>query len=414
MITLLRLALRNAQRNVTRSLLTALTVSLGTMVLTVALAWIGGVFGEVLGTAADGAGHARVVDPEFAERESMMPLYEHVTGVTARVEALRAVPGVVDVVPRIVTGVTVSVGDEIGDVFALLFGAPTAYFRDRMGLEKAVIEGTFFPGASPKEILIGATLAKRSGLKPGDEVVLFGQTQDGSISPIRGPVVGIVQTGTALVDQGAFVDLSRVQYLADTEDAATEILVFTADRDDAETLAVAVAAHPAAAGLTVQPWHTRDPWAGILAIIGVVRTVLTATVVFITALGVWNTMMMSVLERTSEIGVMRSMGLGRVETVFLFVVEATGIALLGGLFGVAVGGLGGWYLEVQGVTLGEKTVATFGSDIPLRTTLHGDMNADVAMTALGLALVMAFVGAALPSLRAALIQPVEAMRTRGR
>jgi putative ABC transport system permease protein len=133
--------------------------------------------------------------------------------------------------------------------------------------------------------------------------------------------------------------------------------------------------------------------------------------VFITALGVWNTMMMSVLERTAEIGVMRSMGLGRIGTVALFAIEASGIAALGGALGVAVGSAVGAWLEATGVTLGEKTVATFGSDIPLKTTLHGDISFEIAGTAFVLALVMALIGSALPSLRAASIQPVEAMRT---
>lgn len=408
---LLRLAARNVRRNATRSMLTALMVAVGTAVLTIAMSWIAGVFGDVLGTAADGAGHVRLVDPQYAEREATMPLYEHVTGVTEKAATLAALPGVQRVSPRIVTGVTVSVDDEIGDVFALLFGAPHDYLRDQMRLERNVVDGRFFPGASPKEVLIGVTLAHRSGLKVGDDVVLFGTTQDGSISPIRGPVVGIVQSGTALVDQGAFVSLQRAQYLADIEDGATELLVFGPDRDDADALAAVVAASPVATGHVVQPWHVRDPWAGILAIVGVVRTVLTTTVVFITALGVWNTMMMSVLERTAEIGVMRSMGLGKLGTVALFVFEAAAIAVAGGAIGVAAGSAVGAWLEREGVTLGDDTIATFGSDIPLKTTLYGDINGEIVATAFALALVMAIIGSALPSLRAASIQPVEAMRT---
>ncbi len=411
MMLLLRLAVRNARRNTVRTLLTALTVTFGTAVLTVAMAWITGVFGDVLGTAADAAGHVRVVDPDFASREQMNPLYEHVTGVAARAEAIAAMPGVSDVAPRIMTGVSVSVGDEIGEVFALAMGAPKAYYERRMRFDEHLVEGSIFPGQSPKEIVLGATVAKRAGVKIGDDIVLFGQTQDGSMSPLRGPLVGIVHTGTAAIDQGAFVLLERMMYMADIDDAATEILVFGEDRDDAPALAATVSAAPELNGLTVQAWTHREPWSGMLAIADVVRGILVAIVVFITALGVWNTMMMSVMERTSEIGVMRSMGLSRMGAVFLFVSEAGGIAVLGGLLGVAIGGAAARYLEVVGVTLGEATTAQFPSDIPMKATLYADMRPDIAMTAFLLALLMAAIGSALPSLRAASIAPVEAMRT---
>ena len=60
-------------------------------------------------------------------------------------------------------------------------------------------------------------------------------------------------------------------------------------------------------------------------------------IVFITGLGVLNTMFMSVLERTGEIGVMRAFGLRRWQTVGLFFVEAVAIAAVGGVAGLALG-----------------------------------------------------------------------------
>jgi putative ABC transport system permease protein len=248
--------------------------------------------------------------------------------------------------------------------------------------------------------------------KVGDEVVLLGQTHDGSLYSVIGRTVGIVSAGNALVDQAAFLPLGHVQFLTDLDGRATELLVYAEDPDQAPDVASALAADPQFRGLQVEPWSSREPWNGFLAITGVVQAVLFVTIVFVTALGIWNTMMMSVLERTGEIGVMRAMGLTRRGAVLLFVAEAVMIATVGSAAGVALGALGGTYLELYGVELGEQVTQNMDASLPIQTTLYADMSPDVAGQALLLGFCMAVVGTALPALRAASIQPVEAMRAR--
>jgi len=406
-ILLLRLAVRNARRNVVRTALTASTVALGTAVLTTALAWIGGVFGSIIETSANSVGHVRVVQPAYAAREDLFPLYENIANAREIVDTVSEIDGVTAAYPRIVSGVTVSAGDEIGEHFSLLYGADVAWFRERMDFDALMAAGTFFE--RPDDIVLGATIAERTGATVGGEVILLGQTQDGSISPLKGRVVGVVSAGTALMDQAAFVSLERMQYLADMDGGATEILVYAEHRDDAGELATRVAAE--VGDLKAEAWSAREPWASLLSIVVVIRTTLAGFIVFITALGVWNTMMMSVMERTSEIGVLRAMGLTGRGTLFLFVSEALMIATLGGLLGVCIGGLGGAYLEIYGVSIGSDVTQNLSTDFPFQQTMYADMNLEVALTAFGLGMLMAVVGSALPSARAASIKPVEAMRT---
>jgi putative ABC transport system permease protein len=411
MTLIVRLALRNASRNLTRTALTALTVLFGTGLLTLALSWMEGVFGQLLGTSAAQAGHVRLVDPDYLAREQLFPLYEHLPDAGPLAQRFAAKPGVVAAYPRILTGVTITASEEIGENFALATGAPLAWYTEQLHLDADVATGRWFTGAEG-EIVLGATVAERIGAKVGQEIVLVGQTQDGAVSPWKGTLVGVVSTGSALVDQGAFLPLEPVQYLADIGGGATELLLYGSDRDDAATLGAQLAADPDSAGMVVQAWSHRDPWAGMIAISTIVRRVLNTVIVFITALGVWNTMMMSVLERTGEIGVMRSMGLTRLGTVALFVLEALAIAALGGVAGVAIGALGGLYLETYGVELGDQLTQNLDAAIPFQTRLYADVTLPVLVRSFGLGLAMALFGAGVPSLRAASIQPVEAMRER--
>lgn len=418
---LLSLAARNATRNLIRTGLTASIVVFGTAFLVLGMSWVNGVFGQLTGLAAAGSGHVRVANTEFVRREDLMPLYENITDTAPVVDAITKVPGATGVFPRIVSGVTVTAGDEIGDVFGLCVGAPMGWYTDQLDLDAKIQAGRMLENDG--EIVLGVTLAERVGAVIGTEVVLVGQTQDGSLSPIKGTVVGIAQAGNALIDQEAFVTLEKARYLVDIPNGATEVLIYGDDRNGATALRDAVIAAlgptsgatvgegPSDQKLVVQAWSDRDPWRGFVNMGAYIQGWISGIIVFITALGVWNTMMMSVLERTGEIGVMRAMGLSRLGAVSLFVVEALAIAVIGGALGVALGAIPAYYwLELHGVSLGETVVQNLS--IPFSNRMYGDFSWDIAVRGFLLALAMALVGSALPAWHAASIQPVEAMRSK--
>jgi ABC-type lipoprotein release transport system permease subunit len=405
------LALRNAARNVVRTALTAGMVVLGVGLLSIMFAWVDGVSSTMTESGADTMGHIRVVDPEFAAREQLMPLYENLPDVQPIVEAVRAVPGVTGAYARVTTGATLSAGEEIGDVFGMAVGADPEWYVQGMDLPSKVIAGSWFVGEGEGQIVLGRKLAERTGAAPGDEILVLSATQDGSPSAVKAKLAGVVAAGNPLVDQTLFLPLERMQYLVDIPGGAIEVVAYVEDPDDAVVVAERVRALPQTAGLTVEAWSSREPWSSMLPMISTMRGVLVAIVVFITALGVWNTMMMSVLERTDEIGVMRAMGLGRVGAVTLFVLEAAVIALLGGLVGVLLGGAAGLYLESVGLTLGEQVTQNTGN-IALPETIYADVTVATTLQSFVLGLCMAVLGSALPAIRAAAIQPVTAMRAK--
>jgi putative ABC transport system permease protein len=404
------LAWRNARRNVRRSLLTAATVVIGVALATVALAWMDGVFASLFDAGARQMGHVRVVTEAFAAREELAPLDEALPDAAALSALLVEVPGVERVSPRIGQPVTVTVGDTIGDTFALAVAAPIDWFNTVLRLPDDLVAGEGFSGEGTDQIVVGGVVADQAGAKLGDRVLALGQTRDGALAPIEGELVGIVRTGTALVDQAVFLPLPAGQWMADVGSGASELLVYGADRNEALALAASVRAALPDRGVVVQAWSEREPLASMAGVIGAVRGVVASLVILLCALAVWNTMSMSVRERTAEIGVLRALGLRRRDIVALFVYEGVVIALLGGFFGVLLGGAAATYLEWVGVSIGEQV--TQNTPLPIQTTLYADMNPTVAATGLLVALLTALVGTALPAIAAAAIQPVEAMRAR--
>ena len=412
---LLRMALRNALRNARRSLLTVLMITLGVALLTVAMAWIDGVLGAALDTAAQNFGPVRLANADYARREQVLPLEANLPVVDPLVKVVASAPGVRAAYPRITMPVTVAAGGELGERFALVQGAPLSYFEDALGLRQRLDAGSWFAGN--EDALIGRALADQLGAKVGDELVLLGQTQDGSLAPLKARVAGIVALGNAQQERQVYLSLQQAQWMADLPDGATEILAFGADRTVARGLAetlrervgeAASSEHPA---LSIRAWDERPPFDSLLAFASAIHTVSGGVIVFITALGVFNTMAMSIFERTAEIGVLRALGMRRREVVTLFLLEALLMAVVGGVAGALLGGAGGLYLQEVGVDLGEGVNRVSGV-VPIATTVYARVSAGLLGAAVLLGLVMAVVGGVIPAWRASRIAPVEAMRAR--
>ena len=403
---LLRLAARNTRRHRVRTALTAGMVVAGVGLLVVGLAWVQGIFGQALAQATAASGHVRLVTREYAAREELLPLYANLPDVSVLVPLLRSRPGVVSVEPRIATGVTVTVGEELGDVFALAVGASDAWFRARLDAPGHLVQGRWMTG--PGELVMGTRVAEDAKASLGDEVVLVGMTQDGSLSPIKGRLVGIVRLG-GMLDHQVLVPLERVQWLADLPGGATELLVYGGRYEDGRSLARSLRQDPALSGYAVQSWDEREPLASLTGTITGVRFFVILAVVLLAALGIWNTMTTSVLERTREIGVLRALGLSRAGAVMMFVVEALGIAVGGGVVGLGLGVVPALLLERYGIRIGSETTGRLA--LPLSEVVHAQVSWGIMLGAFALGLAMALLGSVPAALRAASVQPVAAMRT---
>ena len=425
--TIIQLALRNVRRNARRSLLTAATVMLGCALLTIGLSWVQGIHGNFIDASVRANGHVRMVSEGFAARERLLPLNENIPDTVALVEKLSENPEIVKVYPRIQMGVAASVeGREIGSVFAMLVGAPVDYFDAVLDFKPRVTDGAYFDAEDNlNQALIGRTLAANMGVGAGDEAIFLGQTQDGSLSPIKVQVVGIVDTGNGLFDKQVFVPLEKARWMADIEYGAIELLLFGDNKhrarqlmDSVEPMLPALAeaggvtdleGNPA--GLVLSSWDTREPFASLLNYARIIMGTIALIIVFITALGVLNTMLMSVLERTAEIGVLRAMGMKVWAVVLMFVLEALVISAIGGVLGVSLGTVASLIMESTGVDLG-TAASNLPDTIPANRTLRPDWSYQLSLISFILGILMAFIGSASPAIRAARIQPVTAMRAR--
>jgi ABC-type lipoprotein release transport system permease subunit len=184
-------------------MLTAGTVLAATALLTVLLAYLSGVIGGIVQDFTAAAGHVRIVSKAFAAREELHPLYENIAAADEVLGAVRAVPGVRDAQPRITTGVVITADEEIGDEFALVTGATDAYYRQHLRDPEHLAAGRWLSG-QPREVVVGRRVAERLDAGIGTEILLVGQTQYGSMSPVAADIVGVV-VGNASLDEQVFL-----------------------------------------------------------------------------------------------------------------------------------------------------------------------------------------------------------------
>lgn len=413
MMGMIRLALRNALRNGRRTFLTAATVTIGTAFTVFILALLIGVFDGMIGAATQGSGLMRVTTTAFADKESLNPLHENIPEVAPLLEQIRGAEGIVDAEPRITTGVLLSNTEELGEDPALLVGSTQAWY-DEYVLDRAILTGDWVsPDDDGEQVVIGARIARDLGAKVGEELLVMGSTQYGSMAPISPTIVGVV-TGDSDIDGQVFVTLQTAQWLADIPDGALEVLVYT-DHDDDDTVAAATQTLQAALGdeFLVRPWYDTPIWAQAKPIIDVMQFVLSAMVIFIMALAIFNTMTMSVLERTGEIGVLRAMGQSRLAAVTSFLTEATLIGVVGGILGAALGALPALYFEQNGYSMGQEVLDEMSNTgYAMGTTLYADLTPALVVGSVVIGALTAILGALFPAIRAARIEPYEAMRAR--
>lgn len=339
------LALRNLFRNRRRTILSMVVVAVGTAGLLLTVGFIRYSF-DGLSEAIIHGGLAHLeVAPDVAggtgnqlvDRAGAPPGLEGWRSIQDRIERL---PGVLAATGAVqIAGVLAN-----GDRSMAFVGAAVEPARQRrMGITVKVRAGEPLADADPvpgdDSVLLGVDLARALDVTPGDLVVAMVATPGGSLNALDLTVRGIVTTGFQDLDgRFAALHLATAQRLLET-DAVTSILVGLTDT--ALTGPVSRAVEATLAGslvpLAVTGWEARAPFYGqvrglYLGIFVFLGTIIAVLVVLATS----NTLLMSVLERVREFGMLLALGTERRLLAGLLVLEAVWLALFGGLAGAAL------------------------------------------------------------------------------
>jgi len=359
-------ALRNVLRQPVRTLLTIVGIGIAMMSISLMRAMGDGLTTQV-GGMTGGAG-AHLVGIEANASIDLSKIDERVVRLIDAMPQVRAAEG-------FLTGYT-----QMGDLpFFIVYGYQPRGLAIR---EFRVTEGE--PLTTNRQILLGRVAATNLSLRVGQTLRIFDSTFK---------IVGIYETGLPFQDGGTVMTLRDAQRLFGQPRKVSFIGLWLHDQDEADAVIAAVEdrfpevdlaqSSAFADGLTDMQILQAGTWG------------ISAMALLVGGLGMANTMVMSVYERTREIGVLRALGWRQRRVLGMIIRESILLSLLGGVAGT-----------VAGVVLGLLL-----NRLPLiESFLQFEYHPALFAQALGTAVLLGIVGGVYPAWRATRLQPVEALR----
>jgi ABC-type lipoprotein release transport system permease subunit len=275
------------------------------------------------------------------------------------------------------------------------------------GIDSKVVEGDFFETGKRNPVLISRKVADKYGVELKSKLVLTVQDVDGEIIAGAFRVVGIYESGNGMFDEmNMYVRQDDLRALMQIEAGVHEIAVSLTDHDLAEPLATKYQA--AYADLQVQPWL--DLAVGMRFMVEALDVYLYYIVgIILLALlfSILNTMLMAVLERMREIGVLMAVGMSKARIFIMIMLETVMLTMIGGPFGLLLSyGFVTYFGEV-GINLGGAAYSDLGFAAIVYPYLDAHSYVEVTL----MVAVMAVIAAVYPARKALKLIPVEAIRT---
>ncbi|WP_243302997.1 ABC transporter permease [Geothrix oryzisoli] len=408
-----RLALRNLLRQRRRTALTLMVVVAGFLALALAGGFMAQTFQGLSDSAIRGGlGHLQVMPPGALEGDEAQSLEKALPDGEALAARLRRDPAVAEVLPRTQFMGLLSSGAK--SVAFLGTAVDPVLEPKHMACLDALKNGAKAPGGagsrwlsadpSAREVILGAGLARSLGASVGSLLTLMSTTRDGALNAVDVEVVGLQDLGLReLNDRLLTVSLATAGQLVDAGSARSRLsVVLKRPQDTAAELARIQALLPET---SVKPWFElasfyRQVKLLYYAIFGFMGLVLFLVVLLATA----NTLLMSVMERVREFGVLRAMGLQPGQLVALLQWEGAFLGLFGSLLGLAAtlvlrAGLNALHIQMPAPP---GTSHGYELDIHFVPMVY-------AIVALGLQATLQL-SALFPGLKAARLRIVEALR----
>ncbi len=408
---LLKLAWRNLWRRKRRTLITVFTVAFGVL-LSVTFTGVGDYsYTKMIDTGATlGFGHLTVEPRGYNESPT---LDKRLTGVDEIRRQIAQFPGVSEVAVRIIgQGMFASAAKSVGGMFMAI--DPGLESEEYNLMARSIVEGTLFAGTVGREVVVGTLMAEKLNLDIGKKMVYTTTDVRGEIVSAVARVSGIFRTLSDELD-GSMVLLpidrirSTLQY---GPEEASIVSVIIDDQRQAEELRKVVLSRIGDPDREVLIWkETQADLAGIIALDRSGNYLMQILVGLLIAAGILNTLLMSVLERTREFGMMMALGMAPGRLFRLILLESFCIGLLGLISGILLTAPWYAYLSTSGIDISRWVIESYSAGgVVFEPIIRIRLYKEGAAWILSGVLALTVMAGLYPAYRAGRVPPVESLK----
>ncbi|MCG2725225.1 MAG: FtsX-like permease family protein [Elusimicrobia bacterium] len=402
---ILRMARRNILRQKRRTLLTALMISGGFLLFSLSLGISEGTYGSIIEMFTRmHTGDIQIHKSGYLQRSS---LYKTINNADDLKIALKKMEFIKSFAPRVYSSALSFAGAKTSG--AIIMGLDPDMEAVSTSLALQVKTGNFLPFEPSKKVILGKGLADILKVKLNDEISLIGQGADGSIANENFHIIGIMgENGSSFGQRHCFMHIKDAQDFLSLGPKIHELAIVLNNHKGARKRAKDIKLALNDKSIDIDPWQVIEKdFYNAMRADRKGANISNFIIMVIVLIGVLNTILMSILERTREFGVMKAIGASPSDIFKLIMTEV----ILLGLVSIVIGIIGAfainYYLSIHGIPV--TPIAYGGIKF---TQMISSIEAKVIYQPTYVFLIAIVLTGLYPALRAANILPIKALGDR--
>lgn len=393
---------RNVWRSKGRSFAVIGAIVLGIAALTFSFAFMQSFMQVYIDNAInDQYGHIQLHHPQFSANNEIKFKIENVDQVIAELQQNDLVSAVTS---RTMISGMANTADGNGGV--QIYGVKPDSEDDVFKLNENIIEGEYFEGVQRNPVLIGEDLAEKLEVKIKSKLVLTFSDENGNLTTAAFRIAGIFDTNSPILNQsGAFVLQQDLERLMGT-DMVHEVVVRLKNQEDLKQAEQKISS--SFPNLQVQTWKELAPELELMTTqTQTFQFIIMGIIMLALGFGIVNTMLMAVLERMKEIGMLMGIGMNKLRVFLMIILETIMMALIGGPIGLLLGYAIIKHFQYYGFDLSDyaQGLDQYGYDTMIYPSLEPQYYVYMAFGVI----VTAILGALYPAIKSIRLKPVEAI-----
>ena len=400
---LFKVAWRNIWRNKTRSIVVIASVAVGLFAGMFMMAFFQGFIKEDINNAVEAQlAHIQIHNPAFGDDKDVN---DTIANASAIIGKLRTDVNVKSVSGRAITMGMISSSSSASGVE--IHGIIPGDEKKISSISKDIIKGVYFTDQKKNEIVIGQKLADKLGVKLHNKIVLTFQSMNGDMTAGSFRIAGIFKSRNSQFDEmTVFTNFNDLTQLLGIGNGIHEIAILLKDAQKVDT--VATGYKKQYSKLLVQTWGEIEPEMGMLTglldqMLYIIMGIILLTLMF----GIINTMLMAVLERQREFGMLMAIGMNKPRVFFMVMQESIMLTCAGIPVGLllTIGTVN--YFSRNGINMSvfSKALSQFG----IGDIIYPELQTSMFMPVIIMTAITAVLSAIYPAYKALQFKPAVAI-----